>query len=152
MARTNSPSGNSLNASMTGRAISSDAWKCPFSASPRARPNRAVGFIGSSSRARRNNRDRQLRLSLGDAHFRQRQVRADQAGLQANRFLEQAGALIEPLLLKSDGAQHGMGGAARLRVRQRELCLRLGLFEVALLHEVRRALQRLAAVAGGRRP
>ena len=96
--------------------------------------------------------DRQLRLSLGDAHFRQRQVRADQAGLQANRFLEQAGALVEPLLLKSDGAQHGMSGAARLRVRQRELCLRLGLFEAALLHEVRRALQRVAAVAGGRRP
>ena len=33
---------------MTGRAISSDAWKCPFSASPRARPNRASG---SSDRA-----------------------------------------------------------------------------------------------------
>ena len=91
--------------------------------------------------------DRELRLSLGDVHFRERQVRADQAGLQANGFLEQAGALIEPLLLKSDGAQHGMGGAARLRVRQRELCLRLGLFEAALLHQVRRALQRLAAVA-----
>ena len=94
----------------------------------------------------------QIHLSLGDAHFGECQVRADQAGLQANGFLEQAGALIEPLLLKSDGAQHGMGCAARLRVRQRELCLRLGLFEAALLHQVRRALQRVAAVAGGRRP
>ena len=73
-------------------------------------------------------------------------MRADQAGLQADGFLEQAGALIEPLLLKSDGAQYRMGCSARLRVRQRELCLRLGLFEAALLHQVRRALQRVAAV------
>ena len=148
VARTNSPSGNSLNASIRGgrferRLVVSLLGFGTGDAESRGRVHR-IELEGPAEQ-----RDRQLRLPLGDAHFRERQVRADQAGLQANRFLEQAAALIEPLLLKSDGAEHGVGGAARLRIRQRELDLRLGLFEMALLHQVRRALQRLAAVGRG---
>jgi hypothetical protein len=51
---------------------------------------------------------------------------ADEARLQPDRFLEQLGALPEPVLLKPNGAQHRTGRGSRLGIGERHLGLLVG--------------------------
>src|SRR5688572_31239940 len=57
--------------------------------------------------------------------------------------------LVEPLLLKSNGAEHRVGGTARGRIRERQLGVLFGLVQPALSYQQRSLLQRVAA---GTRP
>jgi hypothetical protein len=92
-------------------------------------------------------------MPLGDMHFGKREVSADQAGLQANGFLEEARALVQPLLLKSNGAEHRVGGTAGVRIRERQFGVLFGLVQPALSYQQRSLLERITAGArcpGGR--
>ena len=73
-------------------------------------------------------------------------MRAEQAGLQPDGLLKQASALVEPLLLKSNGAEHGMGGGSRVRIGERRPYLRVCFLQPSLLDQHRGLLERLASL------
>ena len=66
---------------------------------------------------------------------------AQQARLQPDSCLEEAGAFSKSLLLKPNGAQHGTGCGPRLGIGQRELGLLVCFLEPPLLDEGGRALE-----------
>ena len=67
----------------------------------------------------------------------------EKAGLQPDGFLQQLGALPEPVLLKANGAQHRTGRGARLGIGERQLGLLVGFLEPPFLDQDGRPLEGL---------
>src|SRR5437667_10098878 len=66
---------------------------------------------------------------------------ADQGRLHPDGLLEQAGAFVESLLLKSNGAEDGTGDCLRFGIGKSELRLPVSFFQPALLDEQGRLLE-----------
>ena len=82
-----------------------------------------------------------LRLALERVDLGQRQVRADETRLEANRLLKEDCAFRELLLLHPDGAEHRVGNGTCLGIGKRQPGLLIGFFESALLDEDGRVLE-----------
>ena len=89
-----------------------------------------------------------LALPLERVDLRQVQLGADEARLQPDGFLEQLGALSEPVLLKANGAQHRTGRGSRLGIGERQLGLLVGFLEPTFLDQGRRLLECLVRLVG----
>ena len=66
---------------------------------------------------------------------------ADQGRLHPDGLLEQAGAFVESLLLKSNGAEDGTGDCLRFGIGKSQLRLPVSFFQPALLDEQDRLLE-----------
>ncbi len=139
--RTNRPSGDCASASMAGRASASDRLYSPFSISARANASRAVRVRRIELDDAAEHLKGGLRLALKRVDLGQRQMRADEPRLEANRLLEEDGALGELLLLDADRAEHRVGDGTCLGIGKRQAGLLIGFFEAALLHEHGRFLK-----------
>src|SRR5213594_1541722 len=71
---------------------------------------------------------------------------ADQGRLHADGLLEQAGAFVESLLLKSNGAEDGTGDCLRFGIGKSQLRLPVSFFQPALLDEQGRLLEGVTRV------
>jgi len=75
------------------------------------------------------------------------ELRAQEAGLQPDRFLEKARAFSKSLLLKPNRAEDGVGGGSRLRIGNRQLRLLICLLEPPLLDQQGGLLEGLTRVS-----
>jgi len=71
-------------------------------------------------------------------------MRTCEAGLQPDRFAEERGAFDQSLLLKPNGAEHGIGDSPRVGVTQGKLRLLIGFFQPPLLNKRDSPLEGLA--------
>ena len=71
---------------------------------------------------------------------------ADQGRLHPDGLLEQAGAFVESLLLKSNGAEDGTGDCLRFGIGKSQLRLPVSFFQPALLDEQGRLLEGVTRV------
>jgi hypothetical protein len=82
-----------------------------------------------------------LGLALQRVDVRQRQVRAEEPGLETDCLLKVERALGEFLLLDADRAEDRVGDRSRFAIREREAGLSIGFSQTALLYEQGRLLE-----------